>query len=539
MLDNLVHTSWKFIDRISRQRLFSIILFALLSILLNSSTILINGVPNPRIHDEFSYLLGAETFAKGRITNPVHPLREFFDTFHVLNSPTRMSIYPPAQSLFLALGILMFGHPIAGVWISIALMCAIFTWMFYAWLPGRWAFIASFLVLNRLAFFTYWSHTYWGGTLAAIGGGLVFGGLRYLYRSPLKRYSAAIGLGLLILANSRPLEGFICGCIIIAAMIPFLTNVKSPFIKKLSIIAPMIILSILTVLLVAMYNKKVTGNPFSMPQRYAAAQLTSMPLFIWQKQSPEPVLESNWKADYINNFVLSHYNDKLKNYPSSILRTLNEHISFYTGFFLFSIIILTLPLCIKDRWFQLAFISIAIIVFFDVFLITIANQPHYLAPLSCLIFYCSAQSLRWISFFSFRSHFYGKNLVTYVIALLMVISTINCAINRGRPGLFRKNVIQKEWFSYRAAFEKRLTNTDGKHIVIVPYGPLHNIHNEWVYNKPDIDNSKIIWSRDLGPEKNRELFAYYPDRRFWVVLNENSSPELVPYTSELHLISND
>src|SRR5262245_14659575 len=61
----------------------------------------------PGIHDEFSYLLGAETFALGKLSNPIHPHAKFFQTFHVLSSPRYMSKYPPGQAAFLALGILL------------------------------------------------------------------------------------------------------------------------------------------------------------------------------------------------------------------------------------------------------------------------------------------------------------------------------------------------------------------------------------------------------------------------------------------------
>jgi hypothetical protein len=75
--------------------------------------------------------------------------------------------------------------------------------------------------------------------------------------------------------------------------------------------------------------------------------------------------------------------------------------------------------------------------------------------------------------------------------------------------------------SQRAALLERLDREEGSHLVFVRYGPQHNVGKEWVYNGADIDAAKVVWAREMGLPRDRELLNYYHNRRIW--------PRLRPY----------
>ena len=80
----------------------------------------------------------------------------------------------------------------------------------------------------------------------------------------------------------------------------------------------------------------------------------------------------------------------------------------------------------------------------------------------------------------------------------------------------------------RATADKQLEREPGNHLVLVRYGPQHDLYEELVYNLADIDRPKVIWARSLGPEKDSQLLRHYQGRRVWLA-EENGQLTLRPY----------
>lgn len=80
----------------------------------------------PAYHDEFSYLLQAETFRAGRLSWPPQNIAgDAFHQIHVLNRPRTASRYFPWTGIWI-LPFLLAGLPIAGHWLAGALACMLF-----------------------------------------------------------------------------------------------------------------------------------------------------------------------------------------------------------------------------------------------------------------------------------------------------------------------------------------------------------------------------------------------------------------------------
>lgn len=184
----VVCAAWVFrqLERVSRHKAAACVVVAVLTMGLRLALLPRLPIPQPHVCDEFAYLLGAETFAAGRLTNPPHPMWEHFETLQQLMQPTYMSRYPPAQSFFLALGWKVFGNPWFGVWLSFGLLAGALCWMLQNWVPPVYALLGTMITLARVSLLGYWMNSYWGGAVAGLGGCLLLGTLPRLASKQLR-----------------------------------------------------------------------------------------------------------------------------------------------------------------------------------------------------------------------------------------------------------------------------------------------------------------------------------------------------------------
>lgn len=482
-------------------------------------------VPVPGIHDEFSYLLMADTFAHGRLANPPHPMWISFESFQINWSPTYSSKYPPGQGAVLALGQVLW-HPWAGVVLSVAAMCAAILWMLQAWVPTRWALLGGVLVALKFGTSSYWINSYWGGALAATGGALVLGAMPRIARQARLRDALWLGFGLAILANTRPFEGLLF-CIPVGAWFFWWLAGKTkssstPRARLIRVLLPLTGVLVVTIAFMGYYNKRLTENALLFPHVLNTRTYSTAGLFLWDQPKP-PASYSNEEFErFYTGWQRQQYQG---NWHDALAVTALKIGRMGLEFFWPGAVLLLPGLLfgLRDRKMRLP--AIALVICLAGVFSVIWSAPHYAAPATCVIILLLVQAIR---------HLRTARLAQRPIGLALSCAAVCLLALEVGAAAAKRHCDPMEWTCKgdpsRQVIEDKLSHTPGKHLILVRYANNHNIHDEWVYNGADIDAAKVLWARELGAEQNAKLLNYFNDRHIWLVTPDTNNTALIPYS---------
>ncbi|MCH2170101.1 hypothetical protein MK489_04920 [Myxococcota bacterium] len=497
--------------------------FLLVAIVALASAILVEQLrPTvPQTHDEFSYLLTADTFRQGRLANPTHPMWRYFESPHVMHEPTYVSKYPPLQGAILALGWTL-GNPVYGVALSFALACAATCWMLRAWLEPNWALLGGLMLALHPQLSVVWGNWMWGGAGALLGGALLYGAIPRLVGEPRWRDGVWLGIGISLLALSRPYEGAVA-CLPAAVGYGIGVWRASPTRRRDVLLrgsVPAMAILGTTALLLGTYNHRTTGDPLTLTYTLYDQTYAAVPALI--------VLPPYAPKTYRHRVLADFYGPRAHNSQYHWRRASIEgfltgvEMKFWVFLRFFTLYGLTAALfALPWAWCEpgVRFAVAACALFAAALAIETHEYPHYAAPFVPLAAFLIVVALRRM--WRVRSRRLAVGHISVVLLLAAAFAEHWVMADMRLSKREHQSIVA------RADILRDLQAQGGRHLVLVRYAHDHNPHFEWVYNAANIDSAPVIWARDSGTARNGELLQYFEERNVWLI-----QPDIDPYRIE-------
>jgi hypothetical protein len=393
-------------------------------------------------------------------------------------------------------------------------------------LPPRWALLGTLLIIFRLGVSSYWMNSYWGGSLAAAAGALVLGALPRIRNSVSARYAILMGIGLAVLANTRPVEGAVFSLLMGVALLAWMLGKRGPErrVALRGVVVPLALTLALAGVATGYYFARVTSRPWVAPYVLYRNTMSIAPHFIWQRPTPEPLYNNRELRNFYVYWEMSKY-DAARNW-NDLWRKLSAYWRFYIGPLLSIPLLSIVALWRNPKTRPLLWMVAG---FSTVLIGQVWHNPHYAAPATGLVILIVMAGMRYLRIWR-RHGLWGIYLVRslpWASAAMLVIQVVS--------GRQQSEAESQSWRwplsgnIPRANLQRQLEQMPEDHLVFVRYGRGHDLGEEWVYNSAEIDHARVIWARELNQASNSALIRYFSGRKVWLVEPDQPSPRAIPY----------
>ena len=507
------------LGRLAGHRALACVAVGVLAIGLRIALLPVLSKPYPMVSDEFSHLLVADTLLAGRLANPSHPLWMHFESLHIVPKPFYVSNFFPGVGATLAMGRWAFGDP----WISILLLSGIFSgllcWALQGWIPPRWALFGALLAMLRFSIGSYWINSFYGGFLAATGGALMVGAYARLRCDRSLGQALVFSLGAAVLVLTRPLEGAFFAIAFVATLPLWRWRIS----------VPIAVIVGLAIAALGGYCYRVTGSPFKTAYN-VSQELYGWPMaFPWV--SPKPVAQRH--LEFVNYYRYEASEHEKVDSPAHYLQYFTFRVQEYWRFFLgpaLSLPLIMLPFVWRNRRLRVLFAAFGAT--FLALMLNGGSMPHYLAPATAVIMILLVECFRHLRVTP-RGLALARALpLIMVLVLTLRIGAENLHLPYTQSLNFESWCCKVQGNQNKARIAGYLDTVPGQHLVLVRPKTDERKLFQWIYNAADIDHSRTVWARDMGPEANRKLTDYFAGRHLWLVDPNVDPASIQQYRSE-------
>jgi hypothetical protein len=342
------------------------------------------------------------------------------------------------------------------------------------------------------------------------------------------RQSILLGIGVVLLMNTRPFEGMV---LTVAALAYLALGAPRRAWAQIAVPAGLILCAGL--MFTGYYNWRVTGSPVRMPYEVNRdtygwpENLGFLP--VKQVTFRHRVLRDMYRKETAHHTIYSSW----KLFIDSLDVRAFENWSFFCGPVL-TIPLLLLPKVFLDRRTRPLMVILAVMLGLNLFQMVL--YPYHLGPIVPALFAVIAQGSRHIYVLLSRTK--PTRGLAFALLLPLCVATAStmklAAADLGIPLTYWEHGAEAHGDA-RAYIQAWLSRRPGKQLVMVHYSSHHSPDQEWVYNGADIDHSKVVWAREMDAESDARLLRYFKDREVWL-LNADSKPQrVVPYNADASL----